>query len=346
MPRTRSIAWAELKLGIVGIIAIALVTVLVTAVGGQGGFFWERYSLKTRFDDVLGLKTGAAVRLSGKEVGKVTSIEFSEGQVEVVVEISKDVRRLITTDSIASIGQVSLLGEGIVDIRAAHTGTPLGDWEYIQADQTAGLIGDLTATASASLQEAGRLISDVRAGRGSIGRLFTDDALYTELQGFVNSAAAVVKELERGQGTLGSLTKDPSVFKALKASLENLQETTRRINAGDGALGRFLNDEAMGRSLSGTMSNLEETTGKLNRGDGTMGRLINDRQLYDRLTSMTSRVEGVASGLEAGRGTAGRLLTDRELYDNMNRAVNELRDLLAEIRKDPKKYLRVSVSIF
>jgi hypothetical protein len=30
----------------------------------------------------------------------------------------------------------------------------------------------------------------------------------------------------------------------------------------------------------------------------------------------------------------------------MNRAAVELRDLLAEIRKDPRKYLRVNVSIF
>jgi hypothetical protein len=30
----------------------------------------------------------------------------------------------------------------------------------------------------------------------------------------------------------------------------------------------------------------------------------------------------------------------------MNRTVTELRDLLAEIRRDPKKYLRVHVSIF
>ena len=40
-----------------------------------------------------------------------------------------------------------------------------------------------------------------------------------------------------------------------------------------------------------------------------------------------------------GRGTAGQLLHDQQLYENMNRAASELRDLLADIRKDPKKYL-------
>ena len=45
-------------------------------------------------------------------------------------------------------------------------------------------------------------------------------------------------------------------------------------------------------------------------------------------------------------GTAGSLLNDRQLYDNMNSTMKEMQGLLADIRKDPKKYLRVSVSIF
>ena len=52
------------------------------------------------------------------------------------------------------------------------------------------------------------------------------------------------------------------------------------------------------------------------------------------------------AGLNDGKGTAGQLLHDRQLYDNLNGAVTELRGLLADIRKDPQKYLRVKVSIF
>jgi phospholipid/cholesterol/gamma-HCH transport system substrate-binding protein len=98
--------------------------------------------------------------------------------------------------------------------------------------------------------------------------------------------------------------------------------------------------------MAAVSSNVEVMTGRLNRGEGTAGKLLTDQQLYDRLNSMTSRVDEVVSGLNAGRGTAGQLLQDRALYENMNRAVTELRDLLEEIKKDPRKYLRVNVSIF
>jgi phospholipid/cholesterol/gamma-HCH transport system substrate-binding protein len=74
--------------------------------------------------------------------------------------------------------------------------------------------------------------------------------------------------------------------------------------------------------------------------------LVNDRALYDRLNSMSDRLDKVMAGLQQGEGTAGRLLRDRELYENMNSAVGELRQLVRDIRADPRKFLNVRVSIF
>jgi phospholipid/cholesterol/gamma-HCH transport system substrate-binding protein len=50
--------------------------------------------------------------------------------------------------------------------------------------------------------------------------------------------------------------------------------------------------------------------------------------------------------LNDGQGTAGQLLKDKQLYENMNGAVGDFRALMGEIKKDPKKYLNVKVSIF
>lgn len=345
MPRTRSIAWSQLKLGVVGVVALTLVTVIVAAVGGQAGFFWQLYPIKLQFADVQGLKSGAVVRLSGKDVGRVESVDFVGELIEVTCKVSKDVRPLITDNSVGSVGALSLLGESFVTIRAAPGGTPVSDWGYVRTT-TSGSISSLTETASAGLEDATKLIADVRAGKGTLGKLVTDDALYAELNAFVASANDLTRQISRGKGTAGRLINDPAAFDALKASLENVQQMTARINAGQGALGRFLNDDAMGRSLSGTMTNLEQTTGKLNRGEGTMGKLLTDRQLYDRLDQVTARINEVVTNLNAGEGTAGRLLRDRQLYENMNQTFSEMRMLVADIRKDPKKFLRVSVSIF
>lgn len=345
MPRTRSIAWSELKLGIVGIVALVLLTTVVVAVGGQAGFWWQRYPLKARFNQVNGLKTGAVVRLNGKEVGKVTDVEFAGTQVEIAMEVQKTVRQLITTDSVASLGSVTLLGEPMVDINAAPAGQPLPDWGYLKVDQKTGF-SDLTESASESLDQAGRLIADVRAGKGSVGKLFNDPALYNELHEFATSAATVAAYMRDGRGTLGRLARDPAAYNELQASLARLNLITQKIDQGEGPLGRLLNDQAMAKSLAGTSSNFEQISGRLNRGEGTAGKLLTDQQLYDRFNGAAGRLEQVVAGVEAGRGTAGQLLKDQRLYENMNQAATELRTLIAEIRKDPRKYLNVRVSIF
>jgi phospholipid/cholesterol/gamma-HCH transport system substrate-binding protein len=345
MPRTRSIAWAELKLGIVGIVALILLVVIVLALGGDAGFTWQRYPLKTRFRDAAGLKEGAVVRLSGKEVGTVTSVEFAGAELDIAMEVRKEVRNLITTESVATIGSLSLLGESMIEIQAATSGAPLADWAYVRSGTGSGL-GDPQSKVSSSLENIDQLITDLRAGRGTIGKLLTDDAVYAELQQFVAAAGEVTRGINEGKGTLGGLAKDPAAYQALKTSLQNLETMTAQINSGQGSLGRLLNDDAMAKSLTSSTANLDEITKKLKSGEGTAGRLLTDRELYDRLNSMAKQVDQVVTNLNAGQGTAGLMLRDRELYENMNRAVGELRALLADIRKDPKKYLRVSVSIF
>ena len=346
MPRTRSLAWSELKLGIVGVVALVLASSMVLAVGGEAGFFAKRYPLKTRFRDVQGLKSGAVVRLGGKEVGLVKAVEFAGNEIEVSMEIRDEIRPLITDQSTAIIGSLSLLGDPIIDIRSTGQGTPLQDWAYVRGDNTGGPIAEITDSAKAGLTRAEQILASVQEGRGTIGKLVTDDALFVEFNRFLLSAQEVTRAMNSGDGTIGSLLKDPAAYNSLKTSLANLQDLTARINAGQGALGRFLNDEKLANSLSSTLTNLDQVTGKMNSGQGTVAKLMNETVLYDRINALTTRLDQVITGLESGKGTAGKLLQDDRVYESIDSAVKEIHALLADIRKDPKKYLNVRVSIF
>ena len=64
------------------------------------------------------------------------------------------------------------------------------------------------------------------------------------------------------------------------------------------------------------------------------------------MNSDGERLDELTKNLNAGAGNGRQLLHDKQLYDNMNSAANELKGLIADIRKDPKKYLNVKVSIF
>jgi phospholipid/cholesterol/gamma-HCH transport system substrate-binding protein len=346
MPRTRSLAWSELKIGLVSLVAIVLAALLIFLLSGQGGFFWQRYSIKTVFTNVAGLGSGAPVRVAGLEVGTVEDVHFIGDKVEIVMQVNKNQQSRITNTSVATLGSISLLGEAAVDITPSSKGTPVPEWGYVPAAAAAASISDLTTQASTGMAEITSLITDIRNGRGTVGQLFTNEGLYRDLNGLISAMEQVAQNVNQGRGTLGKLANDPKAAEALEASLQNLQAMTSRLRAGEGSLGKLLTDDSLHKSLTSTTANLDAITGKINRGEGTAGKLMTDEALYNRLNSVTDRLDKVIASLQTTEGTAGQLLHDKQLYENMNGAVGQLRQLLTDISKDPKKYLNVRVSIF
>jgi phospholipid/cholesterol/gamma-HCH transport system substrate-binding protein len=346
MPRTRSLAWSELRIGIITIAAIVITAITIFSLTGGRGFFWQRFSLKTRFPNVAGLKPGSPVRVAGVDVGTVTVVDFAGEQVDVSFEVNEEHALRITTGSVASLGSVSLLGESAVDITPSTTGTPIPEWGYVPSGRARGQLSDVTETATRGIEELTGLLTDIRGGRGTVGRLVTDEELYVELRRFAASAGDLTDRLKRGDGTLGRLLSDPAAARSLEQSLANIEAVTKQINAGQGSLGQLLKDDAFSKSLTSTTNNVDALVARINRGEGTAGKLVTDPALFNRLTAVTERLEQLVARLNEGEGTAGMLLKDRQLYENMNKVTTDLQALIAEIRKDPRKYLNVRVSIF
>jgi phospholipid/cholesterol/gamma-HCH transport system substrate-binding protein len=346
MPRTRSLAFSELKIGILVVTATAIAAIVIFLLSGQEGCSWQRYNLKTRFPDVSGLKVGAPVRVAGVEVGTVTGIEFVGAQVEVTFQLSRRMRDRVTSESMAALGSLSLLGQSTVDLTAAEGGTPIPEWGYVRSGRLPGQIADVATNATKSLEETTRVLQDIRQGKGTVGRLFTDDTVYNEVQQLLAAATEVATGLSRGRGTAGRLITDAAVYDALQNSLDRLNTILGQIDAGQGSLGRLLRDEAFARSLTSASGNLDELTRKLNRGEGTVGKLMTNAELFDRLNAVADRLDHLTAQLNQGQGTAGRLLQDQQLYENMNKAASELLALVQDIRKNPRKYLNMKVSVF
>ena len=346
MPRTRSLVWSELKIGVVTIVAIAIGATAVFMLTGSKGFVWQRYSVKTRFTNTAGLNPGSPVRLAGVAVGQVTAVNFAGAEVEVEMQVNKAYRERITSRSIAVLGSVSLLGESAVDITPSVDGTPIPEWGYVPSGLSRAQIADLADQASSGVSEITNLVRDLREGRGTVGKLLTDERLYTELREFVSTAGEMARDIRQGRGSIGRLMNDRKTADVLEASLKNIEAMTGQLNSGQGSLGKLLKDDAFADSLGGATASLRDLTNKLNRGEGTAGKLMTDASLFNRLNSVTERFDQLVTKLNDGQGTAGQLLKDKQLYENMNGAVGDLRKLLSDIQKDPKKYLNVKVSVF
>ncbi len=178
--------------------------------------------------------------------------------------------------------------------------------------------------------------------------MFTDDALYQEINAFVGAAEAVTPQSRQGRGTLGRLVNDPTAAKALEASLQNLEAVTARIESGEGSLGQLL-----ARRRAGKIGDLRRRRTSTAITGADQPRRRDGGEAGDRRGAVQpaefdggSARQADDAALQQGEGTAGQLLRDRQLYENMNEAVSELRNLVRDIRADPRKYLNVRVSLF
>lgn len=102
------------------------------------------------------------------------------------------------------------------------------------------------------------------------------------------------------------------------------------------------NRSGMGRSmrrLDGFTAQLEadSTAQRIGRLTGGLNRLTG------RMDSTLTAVRALALQMQDSSGTAGRMLSDAALYHRMVTTVSSLDSLIVDVKRNPKKYLKVSV---
>jgi phospholipid/cholesterol/gamma-HCH transport system substrate-binding protein len=353
MPARKTLTYAELRVGVV--IAIALIvamaaTIYITREGGLP-FFGGQYTVYSYLKDVNGLKAGAPIHLSGVEVGSVREVEFAgpdaPAAVRVTLLLRTDVQDRVTTKSLVTVGSLGVLGEKLLDIDPGPPGgVPIEDQGTVPGEAEGDPIKGIITDASATMKNIRDLARELQEGQGTLGALLKREDIHDQLSGLIERADKIFVSLDRAEGTFGKFIHDPAIYDNINELSGSMRDLMARIDSGEGTVGRLVHDEEMGRSIARVSQNLERVTGRIDGGEGTLGALVRERELYDRLDSLSANIASVTARLDRGDGTAGQLLHDRALYDNLNKTANELQGLISDIRQDPKKYLRVKVSLF
>src|SRR3984957_9081299 len=149
--------------------------------------------------------------------------------------------------------------------------------------------------------------------------------------------------------------------------LNSLQDTVQRVDkivglveSGKGSIGKLLVDETLYNNLLQILAQVKGLADALNSDKGTIGVLLNNRELYDnfratlgrvdtmlqQLQATISKIDSVIDKVNSGQGTIGQLLVNQQLYDNLNGATREMHLLMQDFRANPKKFLRIKLSIF
>ncbi len=111
----------RLYAGIFFMIGIALIFVVIMAIGVEKGFTQPKFKIKVLFHEVAGLSVGAPIRLSGVNIGTVGKIDFVDVKidgrgVEVECNIFSRYRRQLEKASRLAIKTEGLLGAQLIEI--------------------------------------------------------------------------------------------------------------------------------------------------------------------------------------------------------------------------------------
>jgi phospholipid/cholesterol/gamma-HCH transport system substrate-binding protein len=358
MPERKQITWAKLRVGALVLVSLVVFGVGVFFIGGQTGIFTRKYTLKTYFSGASGLRGGSQVRVAGVPVGVVESVRISaftepDKAVEVIMRIPTTYRKEVRADSRAKLATAGLLGEAFVDISRGGPGQGvIADGGVVESAEEPDIkrivqnTNDVIANLRVLSDKLNEITGQVKGGKGTIGRLIYDEAVYNRMNQTAEEVRALVNRINRGEGTIGKLMVDETLYQRTVASIDRLNRILESAEQGKGTFAKFLNDSSVFDNIDQLVKRANTTVDNVNKGQGTLGKLVTDDQLYSRMNNTFDHMDAITTRIEKGEGTMGKLSTDPTLYNNLSASSQSLREFLTEFRKDPKKYLTVRVRLF
>jgi len=293
----------ELKVGVFVFVGMVMLGIIIAMLGAKQDLFSAQYPLYAEFEDVAGLKLGAAVRLSGLDVGLVDSIEFPEKptdrKLKVKLMVRTSVRQKIRADSRASITTQGVLGDKYVAISLGSEGAALESGALIASEPPTNYAG--------IVETAGRTIEHIESISQKIDAMINPGTGADTKKGLQEATVAVgdiLHEVQSGDGLLHKLIYDKESAKLLDHVADasaNVSALTADARTGKGVVPALLNDPKQKETLdklAATVDELHRSTAELNvilgridRGEGSLGALINDPGVYDDLRALLGRAK-------------------------------------------------------
>lgn len=291
----------------------------VLVIGSILLFIWGYYFLKGRdlfnsyktyyviYKNVEGLSPSAPVTLNGLIVGKVTSISFTDhesGDLKIEMQVKTDFP--ISATSNATLYEPGFIGGKQIAIIPNMKDTNLAkDGARLQAGLKPGM-----------LSAVGERLSP----------------LQTKVEATVVSADSLLHRVNN--------IFDDKTQQNLRIAIAEMSNTMKEFSSA----ARSLNG-----SIAGNKGNIDATMKNLNRTSANFAKLsdsidaANIAQTVRNLEHSLAKVDNLMNDVQSGKGTLGKLMKDEAMYNNLTDASKELKELLADFKNNPKRYVHFSV---
>jgi phospholipid/cholesterol/gamma-HCH transport system substrate-binding protein len=324
MKRSAMITLDQLRVGLVILAALGIIVLAGYKLGQAANLFTRRYELIVFLPSANGLRPGGSVTLAGQLVGTVKEIQFlpvdfdTTRNLRIVARIDRSLSEQIRRDSEARLRTMGLLGDKVLDI---SPGTPR--YAVLQPGDT--LRAAVSLDYDAVIEKAAGAVDDMVV--------------------LTRDLRTITGGLAKGQGTMGQLLTNRAMYDQLTGAMARANTLFASLQNPNGTFGKILNDPTLYARLSGTVSTLDSTLRLVQSSEGSMGRLLRDTTLYTNLVGIAGGADSLMKLMTSENGMVSKLLSDETLYDQLTKLTTDLGAVLADVRRDPKRYTRGMICV-
>jgi phospholipid/cholesterol/gamma-HCH transport system substrate-binding protein len=203
------------RLGTFIIATLAILAAGVFIIGSKKYLFTPTYRLKAQFATVVGLDSGAEVRIGGVHTGTVREIDLPSkptDKITVLMDLQQSTHGIVKQDSVAAIETEGLLGNEYISISFGSAQALNVKEDDTLASEPPLVIADLMKKANGILDSSQEALNNV-----------------TLLSANLSSVSG---KINQGQGTIGALVNDKKLYTQLDDTTAGLRDTVNHAQAG------------------------------------------------------------------------------------------------------------------
>ncbi len=310
----------EVKVGLTIIVAICFFIYGFNFLKGTNLFSKNKLYYAT-YAALDGVTESNPVMLNGFKIGQIKSLSLQNqgGYYPILVEFSLDKAIKVPKFSIAKVISSDLFGAKAIELILSDSKEFLENGDTLQTASEEDLKTAVDKRIAPLQKKAETLISDADSVMNSVNNVL-DAKSQANLKSSIESIKLTFASLAKTATTLDGLL---AVEQAkLAAILANVNSITKNLEN---------NNEKLTHVIS-NFSNISDSLAKSNL-----------KQVIENTNLVMTQTKDIMSKVNNGKGTMGMLINNDSLYVKLDKTVGDLDKLLIDLRKNPSRYVSVSV---
>lgn len=288
-----------MKIGLVVLAAIIIAVIGFRVMKDQPVFRQSNF-LYTTFDRVDGLLPGNFVQIKGNKIGSVKEMDFSPESDSTKVTLAITTEFMIPQGSKAVLKKPGPLGAVTIEI-VRGSGSEMIPWgSYIHGEIDGGIFETFSTKGEVAIDELTKSLTQLNGLMIKIdSSAYSDnrDPIRNTLNSFEKTGKDVQQLIAKRKHDIDSMIVNMSnITKNFDDLTENNKEEI------DSMLTNLKNAsselEKLSKGLNKTTVSLNEILVKINEGTGTFGKMINDESLYTNLDSLSFNLNELVKNIQ------------------------------------------------